>query len=98
MTIEKKTVAEVKKALEGEKQLHEFGAFLKTFQRDIHMKEKLLFKDNKLIVPAALQSPSMTFFHETHPKVRHEGIGKNHVVANTYTGKFTITAQTARNV
>ena len=28
----------------------------------------LLFNDNKLIVPAALRSPFMSFFHETHPR------------------------------
>ena len=40
---------------------------MKTFQRDIHVKEGLLFNDNKLKVPAALRSPFMSLLHETHP-------------------------------
>ena len=36
------------------------------FQRDIHVKEGLLFNDNKLIVPAALRSPFLSLLHENH--------------------------------
>ena len=44
-----------------------FGGYLKTFQRHIIQGEVLLFKDNKLITPAALRSPFLSFLHETHP-------------------------------
>ena len=47
--------------------LDKFGAYLKNFQRDIHVKKGLLFNDNKLIVPAALGSPFLSLLHETHP-------------------------------
>ena len=47
--------------------MDKFGAYLKNFQRDIHVKEGLLFNDNKLIVPAALKSPFLSFLHETQP-------------------------------
>ena len=32
-----------------------------------HVKEGLLFNDNKLVVPAALRSPFLSLLHETHP-------------------------------
>ena len=67
MTDEDKILKEVKKAVQEGKPLDKFGAYLKNFQRDIHVKEGLLFNDNKLIVPAALRSPFLSFLHETHP-------------------------------
>ena len=67
MTDENKILKDVKKSVEEGRPLDRFGAYLNTFQRDIHVKEGLLFNDNKLIVPAALRSPSMTLLHETHP-------------------------------
>ena len=67
MTDEDKILKEVKKAVQEGKPLDKFGAYLKNFQRDIHVKEGLLFNDNKLIVPAALRSPFLSLLHETHP-------------------------------
>ena len=67
MTDEDKILKEVKKAVHEGKPLDKFGAYLKNFQRDIHVKEGLLFNDNKLIVPAALRSPFLSLLHETHP-------------------------------
>ena len=67
MTDEDKIIKEVKKAVQEGRPLDKFGAFLKNFQRDIHVKEGLLFNDNKLIVPAALRSPFLSLLHETHP-------------------------------
>ena len=67
MTDEDKILKNVKKAVEEGRPLDRFGAYLKTFQRDIHVKEGLLFNDNKLIVPAALRSPFLSLLHETHP-------------------------------
>ena len=55
MTDENKILKDVKKAVEEGRLLDRFGAYLKTFRRDMH--EGLLFNDNKLIVPAALRSP-----------------------------------------
>ena len=57
----------MKKAVEERSALDKFGAYLKNFQRDIHVKEGLLFNDNKMIVPAALRSPFLSFLHEIHP-------------------------------
>ena len=68
MTDDDKMPKDVKKALEEGRPLYIFGAYLKTFQRDIHVKEGLLFNDKKLKVPAALRSPFMSLLHETHPK------------------------------
>ena len=67
MTDEDKNLNDVKKAVEEGRPLDRFGSYLKTFQRDIHVKEGLLFNDNKLIVPAALRSPFLSLLHETHP-------------------------------
>ena len=67
MTDEDKILKEVKKAVEEGRPLDKFGAYLKNFQRDIHVKEGLLIKDKKLIVPAALRSPFLSLLHETHP-------------------------------
>ena len=67
MTDKDKVLKDVKKAVEEGKPLDRFEAYLKTFQRDIHVKEGLLFKENKLIVPAALRSPFMSLLCETHP-------------------------------
>ena len=53
MTDEDKILKEVKKAVEEGRPMDKFGAYLSNFQRDIHVKEGLLFNDNKLIVPAA---------------------------------------------
>ena len=64
MTDEDKILKDVKKA---GRPMDRFGAYLKIFQRDIHVKEGLLFNDNKLIVPADLKSPFQSLLHETHP-------------------------------
>ena len=57
MADEDKILKDVKKAVEEGRPLDRFGAYLKTFQRDIHVKEGLLLNDNKLIVPSALRLP-----------------------------------------
>ena len=67
MTDEDKILKEVKKVVEECRPLDKFGAYLKNFQRDIHVKEGLFFNDNNLIVPAALRSPFLSLLHETHP-------------------------------
>ena len=67
MTDEDKILKEVKKAVEEGRPLDRLGAYLKTLQRDIHVKEGLYFNDNKLIMPAALRLPFMSLLHETHP-------------------------------
>ena len=67
MTDEHKIVKDVKKAVEEGRPLDKFGANLKNFPRDSHVKEGLVFNDKKLIVPAALRSPFLSLLHETHP-------------------------------
>ena len=63
MTDEDKILKDAKKAVEEGRPLDRFGAYLKNFQRDIHVNEGLLFNDNKLIVPAALRLPSLSLLH-----------------------------------
>ena len=67
ITDEDTILKDVKKAVEEGRPLDRFGAYLKNFQRDIHVKKELLFNDNKLIVPAAPRSPFLSLLHETHP-------------------------------
>ena len=64
MTDEDKTLKDVKKAVEEGRPLDRFGAYLTTFQRDIHVKEGVLFNDNKLMVSAALISPFFCYSME----------------------------------
>ena len=66
MIDEYKILKDLKKAVKESRPLDRFGAYLKNFQRDIHVKEGLFFKHNKLIVPAALRSPFLSLLHKTH--------------------------------
>ena len=89
MTDEEKILKDVKKAVEEGRPLDRFGAYLKNFQRDIHVKERLLFNDNKLIVPAGLRSPFLSLLHETQPgqigmKSLAENIWWPHVYRDIY--------------
>ena len=82
MTDEGKILKDVKKAVEESIPLDRFGAYLKTFQRDISLKEGLLFNDNKLILPAALRSPFLLLLHETHPgQSGLKSLAEKHLVA-----------------
>ena len=62
---EDKILKEVKKAVEEGRALDRFGANLKTFQRDIHLKKGIIFNKNKRIDPEDHKSPLMTLLHET---------------------------------
>ena len=81
ITNEDKVLKEVKNAVENGNPLDKFGAYFKTFQRDIHLREGLLFNDNNLIVSAALRSQFMSLLRNTSRKVRHESIGRKCLVA-----------------
>ena len=89
MTEEDKILIDVKKAAEEGRPLDRFGAYLKTFQRDIHVKEGFLFSYNKLIVPAALRSQFMSLLHETRP---------GQFVGRTYKNRFITMRKTASSV
>ena len=67
MADEDKILKDLTMAVEEGRPLDRFGAYLKNFQRDIQVKEGLLFNDNKLKVPAALRSPFLSLLRETHP-------------------------------
>ena len=67
MADEDKILKDVTMAVEEGRPLDRFGAYLKNFQRDIHVKEGLLFNDNKLKVPPALRSPFLSLLRGTHP-------------------------------
>ena len=40
---------------------------MKNFAKDLHVKDDLLFLDNKLVVPATIRATFITMIHETHP-------------------------------
>ena len=43
------------------------GLYMKKFARDLHVKDDLLFLDNKLVVPATIAGTFSAMLHETHP-------------------------------
>ena len=67
MADEEKILKDVKKAVEEERPLGRFQTYLKTFQRDSHVKKRILFNDKKRIKPAVHRSLFKTLLHEIHP-------------------------------
>ena len=43
------------------------GAYMKNYAKDLHVKDELLFLDNKLVVPATIRRTFNSMLHETHP-------------------------------
>ena len=43
------------------------GAYMKNYAKDLHVKDDLLFFDNKLVVPATIRGTFNPMLHETHP-------------------------------
>ena len=43
------------------------GAYMKIYAKDLHVKDDLLFLDNKLVVPATIRGTLNSMLHETHP-------------------------------
>ena len=40
---------------------------MKIYAKDLHVKDDLLFLDNKLVVPATIRGTFNSMLHETHP-------------------------------
>ena len=43
------------------------GAYMKIYAKDLHVKDDLVFLDNKLVNPATIRGASNSMLHETHP-------------------------------
>ena len=43
------------------------GTYMKNYTKDLHVKDELLFLDNKLVVPATIRGTFNSMLHETHP-------------------------------
>ena len=43
------------------------GAYMKIYAKNLHVKDDLLFLDNKLVVPATIRGIFNSMLHETHP-------------------------------
>ena len=42
------------------------GVYMKNFSKDLHVKDDLLFLDNKLVVPTTIRGTFSAMLHETH--------------------------------
>ena len=43
------------------------GTYMKNYTKDLHVKDELVFLDNKLVVPATIRGTFNSMLHETHP-------------------------------
>ena len=43
------------------------GFYMKNYAKDLHVKDELLFLDNKLVVPATFRGTFNSMLHQTHP-------------------------------
>ena len=82
MADEDETRTKVKKAVEEGRPLDIFEAYLKTFQRDVNLKEVTQFNGNKLIVPAALRFLHNAFTKNSSRRNRDESSVGKHLVAS----------------
>ena len=43
------------------------GSYMKKYEKDQHTRDDLLFKDNKIVIPAAARGAFSSMLHESHP-------------------------------
>ena len=81
MTSGDQILKEVMNAVEAEKPPERFGVYLESFKGYIHLNERILFNDIKLIVPAALNFLFHSFTSDRTRPVGDETFGGKHLVA-----------------
>ena len=74
------------------------GAYMKNYAKDLHVKDELLFLDNKLVFPATIRGTFNSMLHETHPGQFGMKYLPNACGGRTSIGKFTITGEHLANV
>ena len=67
MTREDKVLWDLIDTIKTNRPIGIHGAYMKTYGKDLHVKDDLLFLDNKLVVPATIRGTFNSVLHETHP-------------------------------
>ena len=67
MTRDDKVIWDLIKTIKTKRPMGIHGSYMKSFAKDLHIKDDLLFLDNKLVVPATIRSTFSAMLHETHP-------------------------------
>ena len=58
---------DLKETIKRNRPLGIHGTYMKNYAKDLHVKDELLFLDNKLVVPATIRGTLNSMLHETHP-------------------------------
>ena len=98
MTREDKVLWDLIETIKINRPMGVHGAYMKNYAKDLHVKDELLFLDNKLVVPATIRGTFKSILHETHPgqfgmKSLAEYLWWPHIYR-----KFTITGEHVANV
>ena len=66
MTREDKVLSDLIETKKRKRPMGIHGAYMKNYAKDLHVKDDLLFLDNKLVVPATIRGTFNSMLHETH--------------------------------
>ena len=67
MTREDKVLWDLIETIKRNRPMGIHGTYMKNYTKDIHVKDELLFLDNKLVFPATIRGTFFSMLHETHP-------------------------------
>ena len=67
MTREDKVICDLIDTIKTGQPMSIHGTYVKNFSKDLHVKDDLLFLDNKLVLPATIRGTFSAMLHETHP-------------------------------
>ena len=67
MTREDKMLWDLIETINTNRPMGIHGAYMKIYDKDLHVKDDLSFLDNKLVVPATIRGTFNSMLHETHP-------------------------------
>ena len=67
MTKEDKVLWDLIETIKRNQPMYIHGTYMKNYTKDLHVKDELLFLDNKLVVPATIRGTFNLMLHETHP-------------------------------
>ena len=67
MTREDKVLWDLIETIKTNRTMSIHGAYMKNYAKDLHVKDDLLFLDNKLTVPATIRGTFNSMLHDTHP-------------------------------
>ena len=67
MTREDKVLWELIETIKRNRPMGIHGAYMKNYAEDLHVKDELVFLDNKLVAPATIRGTFNSMLHDTHP-------------------------------